>query len=286
MGLCWETIGFTFRALSAKHQQSEGLLTVSQLSILLAPLCKPSTPPESSIKITSLTTTKGMNAFSYIVLSHVIHFYLPTHRLLHLKASTFATIFVLLDIICFIIQLIGGGMAGVGAPPEQMKTGLAIYKAGIALQEVFVILFIGLAVTFHVTMQRLERSDILPIEKKTWRRLLYAVYGSLVFISIRIIFRLVEFSNGTTSDNQILNVEWYQYVFDSVPIFFAGFVFVVSHPGMCMQGPDSVMPVATWRRKCAERRQRKKDLKKVVDDNDGYDAMLLTMQADVSTGRR
>ena len=51
-----------------------------------------------------------------------------------------------------------------------------------------------------------------------------------------------------------------------------------------MQGPDSVMPVATWRRKCAERRQRKKNLKKVVDENDGYDAMLLTMQADVSTG--
>jgi len=117
-----------------------------------------------------------------------------------------------------------------------------------------------------------------------WRRLLYAVYASLIFISVRIIFRLVEFSNGTTSENQILNVEWYQYVFDSIPIFFAGLVFVISHPGTYMQGPDSVMPVATWRRKCAERRQRKKNLKKVVDENDGYDAMLLTMQADVSTG--
>jgi len=225
-----------------------------------------------------------MNAFSYIVLSRMIHFYIPAHRLLHLKASTFATIFVLLDIICFIIQLIGGGMAGVGAPPQQMKTGLNIYKAGIALQEAFVILFIGLAVKFQVAIQRLERSEILPIEKKMWRRLLYAVYASLIFISVRIIFRLVEFSNGTTSENQILNVEWYQYVFDSIPIFFAGLVFVISHPGTYMQGPDSVMPVATWRRKCAERRQRKKNLKKVVDENDGYDAMLLTMQADVSTG--
>ncbi|PVH74825.1 hypothetical protein DL98DRAFT_551951 [Cadophora sp. DSE1049] len=227
VGLFWESIGFTFRALSAKHQQSEGLLTVSQLSILLAPL--------------------WMNAFSYMVLGRMIHFYIPTHRLLRLKASTFATCFVLLDIICFIIQLIGGGMAGVGAPPEQMKKGLDIYKAGIALQEVFVIFFIGLAAMFQLMMRRLERSDILPIEKKTWPRLLYAVYASLIFISARIIFRLVEFSNGTTSDNQILNVEWYQYVFDSIPIFFAGFVFVVSHPGIFMQGPDSVMPVATFR---------------------------------------
>ncbi|KAH7348338.1 RTA1 like protein-domain-containing protein [Rhexocercosporidium sp. MPI-PUGE-AT-0058] len=221
-----------------------------------------------------------MNAFSYMVLGRMIHFYIPDHRLLRLKASTFATCFVLLDIICFIIQLIGGGMAGVGAPPEQMKTGLDIYKAGIALQEVFVILFIGLAIMFQLKMRGLQSSAILPFEKRTWPRLLYAVYASLTFISARIVFRLVEFSHGTTSDNQILNLEWYQYVFDSIPIFFAGFVLVVCHPGMFMQGPDSVMPVATWRKKCALRRERRK---KKVDDE--YNSMLLTQHKDVSTGR-
>ncbi|KAL2074073.1 hypothetical protein VTL71DRAFT_7851 [Oculimacula yallundae] len=251
VGLFWECIGFIFRALSARNQQSAGILTVSQLSILLAPL--------------------WMNAFSYMVLGRMIHFYIPTHRLLGLKASTFASSFVLLDIICFIIQLIGGGMAGVGAPPEQMKTGLDIYKAGIALQEVFVIFFLGLAAYFHVTMWKLERNGILPLEKKTWPRLLGAVYMSLVFISARIVFRLVEFSHGTTDDNEILTVEWYQYAFDSVPIFLAGFVLVVSHPGMFMQGPDSVMPIATWRKKLALRRHMKKQ---AVDDE--YDSMLLT----------
>ncbi|KAK0099487.1 hypothetical protein ONS95_004695 [Cadophora gregata] len=265
MGLFWETIGFTFRALSAKHQQSSGLLTMSQLSILLAPL--------------------WMNAFSYLILTHMIHFYHPTQHLLSLRAPTFSTLFIPLDILCFIIQLIGGSMAGVGAPPQQMQTGLNIYKAGIALQELFVVLFIGLAVNFQLTMRRLELEypDVLPMEKRTWRRLLYAVYASLVFISARIVFRLVEFSHGTTADNQILNVEWYQYVFDSIPIFFAGFVFVVCHPGMYMQGPDSVIPVARWRRRCAGRRRGKE---KVVVDDDGYDAMLLTMRGDISTGRR
>ncbi|CZS90841.1 uncharacterized protein RCO7_06697 [Rhynchosporium graminicola] len=89
------------------NQRSAGIITISQLSILLAPL--------------------WMNAFSSMVLGRMIHFYIPNHRLLRLKASTFATCFVLFDIICFIIQLIGGDMAGVGAPPEQMKTGLDIY---------------------------------------------------------------------------------------------------------------------------------------------------------------
>ena len=40
VGLFLECIGFVFRALGAKNQQSEGILTVSELSILLAPLCK------------------------------------------------------------------------------------------------------------------------------------------------------------------------------------------------------------------------------------------------------
>ncbi|CZT48072.1 uncharacterized protein RSE6_08723 [Rhynchosporium secalis] len=127
VGLFWERIGFVFRALSAKNQQSAGIITISQLSILLAPL--------------------WMNAFSSMVLGRMIHFYIPNHRRLRLKASTFATCFVLLDRICFMIQLTGGDMAGVGAPPEQMKTGLDIYKAGIVLQEVFVIFFLGLAAT-------------------------------------------------------------------------------------------------------------------------------------------
>ena len=215
-----------------------------------------------------------------MVLGRMIHFYVPEHRLLRLKASTFATCFVLLDIVCFVVQLIGGGMAGVGAPPEQMKTGLDIYKGGIALQEVFVILFIGLAVVFQLKMRKLQSSAILPLEKRTWPRLLYAVYASLTFISARINFRLVEFSHGTTSKNQILNIEWYQYVFDSIPNFFAGFVLVTSHPGMFMQGPDSVMPVATWRKKCAMRREKRK---KKVDDE--YDGILLSRRKEVSKGR-
>lgn len=212
-----------------------------------------------------------MNAFCYMVLGRMIHFYVPDHRILKLKAGTFAGCFVILDIVCFVVQLIGGGMAGVGAPPEQMKKGLEIYKAGIALQEIFVILIIGLAVKFQLKMRMLERSaPVVLLEKKTWPRLLYAIYTALICISTRIVFRLVEFSNGTTSSNKILNVEWYQYVFDSVPMFFAGLVLAVCHPGMVLQGKDSEMPVSAWRKRWALRRSNRK---KRLDDQ--YEAMLL-----------
>ncbi|XMA11145.1 hypothetical protein WAI453_003936 [Rhynchosporium graminicola] len=98
-------------------------------------------------------------------------------------------------------------------------------------------------------MRKLERNGILPLEKKTWPRLLLAVHASLIFISARIIFRLVEFSHGTNEDNEILSIEWYQYAFDSVPISLAGLMLLKSHPGLFMQGPASVMPIATWRKK-------------------------------------
>lgn len=77
-------------------------------------------------------------------------------------------------------------------------------------------------------------------------------------------------------DNEILNIEWYQYAFDSVPIFLAGFVLVVSHPGMFMQGPDAVMPMATWRRKLVERRNKKR----IEKSEDG--TLLIDRRRDVS----
>jgi hypothetical protein len=46
MGIAWEFGGYLVRAFSTKNQQSEGLATVTQILILLAPLCKsfPSSP--------------------------------------------------------------------------------------------------------------------------------------------------------------------------------------------------------------------------------------------------
>lgn len=39
MGIAWEFGGYLTRAFSTKNQQSEGLATVTQILILLAPLC-------------------------------------------------------------------------------------------------------------------------------------------------------------------------------------------------------------------------------------------------------
>lgn len=102
---------------------------------------------------------------------------------------------------------------------------------GIGIQQFFIICFLVLAIQFHRQMQHLDRGGRLVADKLRWRHLLYALYGSLLFITVRIIYRLVEFSAGETTSNPIPYHEWYMYAFDAVPMFFAVVVWNVAPPG-------------------------------------------------------
>ena len=202
----------------------------------------------------------GVNAFDYMVLARMIHFFVPSKRIWKIKPSILAFVFVALDIVSFIIQLIGGGMAGPGQSPEAVQRGVNIYMGGIGLQEFFVVIFFGLAITFHLEMVRAEKSGIFTGPNKAkWRGLLFALYASLIAISARIIFRLIEFSRGTTESNPILTKEFYLYIFDGIPMFIAIVLWNLVHPGSILQGPDSVLPRSWLSRKlccCCNRRKQ------------------------------
>ena len=161
MGSIWETISFTARSISTKHQQSAGLELISSLFVLLAPL--------------------WINAFSYMVLARMIHFFLPSHSLF-IPASVLSLIFVSLDFVSFVIQIVGGSYAGPTSPQDQIMKGIHIYMGGIGLQQFFIFIFLGLAVKFHVQMLALDR---LGLGKDGWKRLLFTLYGSLGFITVR-----------------------------------------------------------------------------------------------------
>ena len=59
-------------------------------------------------------------------------------------------------------------------------------------------------------------------------------------------FRLVEFSAGTTTSNPLTTKEAYFYIFEAVPMFLALLSFVLTHPGTVLQGPDSEL-TGIWR---------------------------------------
>jgi len=184
----------------------------------------------------------GVNAFAYMIFARIVHFYSPTRKVWFFSPSILALVFVTLDIVSFVVQLIGGGMAGPGSSTESQKKGLDLYMGGIGMQEAFIVLFLGLIVKFHRDQLQAERVGRLTAEKMRWRWLIWALYGCLLAITIRIIYRLVEFSAGLGASNPLPSNEPLLYVLESAPMWLATLVWNIVHPGRFIRGPDAKIP--------------------------------------------
>ena len=104
MGGTWETAGFILRIPSTRHQLSLRLYIPEELFILLAPL--------------------WINAFVYMTLGRMIHFFLPEQQVFGIKATRLSTYFICADIVAFLIQAVGGTIA-TGPPGESCIDGIA-----------------------------------------------------------------------------------------------------------------------------------------------------------------
>lgn len=133
-----------------------------------------------------------------MLLARMIHYAIPSHKLYSLSASTLAIIFVSLDFVAFIIQLVGGSYAGPTSPVSQQLKGIHIYMGGIGLQQFFIVLFFMLAVKFHVEMRRMEK--VLPSEKRRWRPVLFALYGTLGLITVSTSLYTLSLPEAVTHD--------------------------------------------------------------------------------------
>ncbi|KAF4627329.1 hypothetical protein G7Y89_g10831 [Cudoniella acicularis] len=224
MGALWETISFVIRVPSIYNPTSLGLYNPWFLLFLLAPL--------------------WINAFDYMLLGRMVFQYLPDRKLYGLRAERMAMCFVILDVASFIIQ-IGGGLLVLSKNDQTKQTGLHIYTAGLALQQFFIIIFVSMVSSFH---RRLGR-EASPEQKAKAKKLLVTLYLSLTLISIRIIYRLLEFAADFTSTltQQLWYHEVWQYCFDATPMFFALILMNVVHPGTLIPGDKSkfIKPVET-----------------------------------------
>ncbi|KAG9254331.1 putative RTA1 domain protein [Emericellopsis atlantica] len=243
MGSLWELMAFIMRALFAKDQSSEAYDTCHVIFFLLAPI--------------------WVNAFIYMTLGRLVHFFIPNRRLGGLPAKRFGLVFVWLDITAFAVQLVGAAFTtGSDNSAETTMRGVHIYMGGIGLQELFILVFVWFLVVLQRRIARLEQHGALDVEKQStglnsvrdWRWLFYAMYATLFLISVRIFFRLAQYAQGTDLSNPVLTHEWYEYVWDAAPMFIALAILNVVHPGQVLRGPDSEFP----RMSRAEKKERKR----------------------------
>ncbi|UKZ77026.1 hypothetical protein TrVFT333_004742 [Trichoderma virens FT-333] len=251
----WETIAFIFHSIGAHDQQNVTFATVWLILFLLAPL--------------------WINAFVYMTFARMVHVYIPDRKVWIVKASQISKLFVLADILSFIVQAAGGVLVSPGVSPSTQEIGMHIYEGGIGLQELFILCFIGLMIAFHLRINKLNKElPLLPEEvnlnpangehrRETEKprgalTLLIALYAVLAFITMRIIFRLVEFLGGRDPDsNPIPYHEYYFYSLDAFPMLAALLILAVIHPGRFLTGPNSSLRDAKKEEKRVKKAEKK-----------------------------
>lgn len=163
MGSLWQTLAFIIRCVSISMPTDMVVNNVTYVLVLLAPL--------------------WTNAFCYMVVARLVHMYMPNHRLLRIKASWMAFIFVLLDITAFIIQLLGA-LDAINKDFDVQKRGLNIYTGGISAQELFLLSFTVLTVLF---MRKIKAGESTKVDTSKARKLIYIIYIALALISVSIV---------------------------------------------------------------------------------------------------
>lgn len=109
-------------------------------------------------------------------------------------------------------------MASPGASANIIKAGLNVYLAGMSFQQFFIVVFLWLMIEFHIRCNSWGAGGAAEsgAGKRSWKPLHFALYGVLVCITIRIIYRIAEFAGGITPSNPVpfheVSVKYSSYI--------------------------------------------------------------------------
>ncbi|KAJ5205255.1 ZIP metal ion transporter [Penicillium cf. griseofulvum] len=196
-----EAIGYIGRCVSVQNKLEKSVYVLQFSLIILAPVL--------------------MAACCYILFSRILFLIVPrearTFRLCWVPPQFITPIFVGFDILALLLQLGGAVMiTSVDAADKDAKnklnTGKHVAQIGVVIQLVAFGLFAVAAVRFNFTSKRFisslsERFENVGktgyridgiIKNKHWPALLRVVNITTILILVRSVYRLVEFTEGTT----------------------------------------------------------------------------------------
>lgn len=167
---------------------------------------------------------------NYFILSRILY-YIPYFSPMH--PGRVATTFIGLDAVCEI--LIGNGawrMANSDLTDKERQVGANMVMASLCLQAALFGAFGVVAAWFH---RRAKKAGVLTKDLQT---VLYVLYVSATIVTIRCIYRLVEYIEGWTSE--IYQNEVYFWIFEAVIMFVNTALLNIWHPGKRLPHSNSV----------------------------------------------
>lgn len=168
-------------------------------------------------------------AIAYILYGRLVHAVGDHYSLI--KPKLVAWIFVVSDILSFLIQVSGAGLlSSAGTDINRAKLGENILLGGLAVNLVSFAIFC-LQIFYFDYRTRKSTLDFPSggLRQKGWRQFLYVIYFSTCLVLIRQIYRIIEFAQGFTGYLAVHEI--YFYIFDSIPILIAASIFIIYFPG-------------------------------------------------------
>ncbi|KAJ5354235.1 hypothetical protein N7541_006799 [Penicillium brevicompactum] len=186
----FEGVGLLARAYSSKHLDKQRPFEIQTLLIFLAPIL--------------------FAASVYMLLGRLIR--RSGHpELSFIRISWLTPIFVVGDIFCFFVQAIGVVILLRAESKSKFDLAKGVILAGLALQLFFFAVFILVAVVFQSRFNSLVRDKPVHLGVNLKIRL-WNLYLCSFLITVRNIYRLVEYATGTEA--YLSTVEWPTYALD------------------------------------------------------------------------
>ncbi len=163
----------------------------------------------------------------YMVLTRLIR-RLQAEKLCFIPTKWLTKIFLLGDIVSFLVQFVGGLMAT--STDAKMDPVLAknIILLGLFIQVVIFGLYIITIVIFHLRMRKATGIGAANAMNFPWQPIIYLLYGVGLLIMVRSIYRIIEFVIGM--DSFLFTHEWPLYALDGGPMLAVVIVWALRYP--------------------------------------------------------
>jgi len=143
------------------------------------------------------------------------------------RISWVSKIYILIDIACLVLQVMGTVTQAYGGADKQ-DTAVNLVVGGLTFQLIAFVFFMLLAWTVHRRLAK-EGTDISSRPEIKWKKHFWVLYAASILVLVRNLVRIIEYKQGP--EGNIMNSEVYLYVFDAVPMFAVVLLYAVIYPG-------------------------------------------------------